>query len=429
MLFTRSVTPPPTFTGPLRTDILTLPWSIPLEEWPEDVLVALPRGISRHIVRFVQLGEDIAAVKETIPVMAQREFDLLRKLRKLDIPTVKPIAVVTDRVDDDGNELPACLVTKHLRFSMPYRAVFSQTLRADTATRFVDALAVLLVRLHLAGFYWGDVSLSNVLFRRDAGSFAAYLVDAETGELIDGNLSDGQRANDIEVARVNIAGELLDLEAGGRLDDSIDAVELANKFVASYDNLWRELTEWDTFDSFDTWRITDRIQRLNEMGFDIEEITLTTEAGSNRVRVKPKVVDAGHHARRLLRLTGVDAEENQARRLLNDLDQFIARRGNGSSPEHEDRLAHEWLTTVFEPVVEAIPRDLRGKLDGPQIFHELLEHRYYMSKQREAEVPLDDAVRSYIENILPFRRDEEALFTPATEVISLPTDADWRDLI
>ncbi len=53
-------------------------------------------------------------------------------------------------------------------------------LRPHTATRLVDALAVLLVRLHNVGFYWGDVSLSNTLFRRDAGEFAAYLVDAET---------------------------------------------------------------------------------------------------------------------------------------------------------------------------------------------------------------------------------------------------------
>ena len=37
---------------------------------------------------------------------------------------------------------------------------------------------MLLVRLHLVGFYWGDVSLSNTLFRRDADAYAAYVVDA-----------------------------------------------------------------------------------------------------------------------------------------------------------------------------------------------------------------------------------------------------------
>ena len=78
--------------------------------------------------------------------------------------------------------------------------------------RLRDALANLLVRLHLSGFFWGDCSLSNALFRRDAHKLAAYLVDVETGELHE-TLSDGQRTLDLELAEQNIAGELLDLEA------------------------------------------------------------------------------------------------------------------------------------------------------------------------------------------------------------------------
>ncbi len=422
------MTAQPTFTGPVRTDILTLPWNTPLEEWPEEVLVALPRGISRHIVRFVQMGEDIAAVKETTLEMANREFEMLRQLRQRDVPTVKPIAVVTDRLDDSGEELPAALVTKHLRFSMPYRAVFSQTLRPDTATRFVDAMAVLLVRLHLIGFIWGDVSLSNVLFRRDAGSFAAYLVDAETGELIDNELSPGQRANDIEVARINIAGELLDLQAGGRLDASIDPVDLANKFVTSYENLWSELTEWETIESTETWRIAERVERLNAMGFDLGEISLKTDTPGSTVRIKPKVVDAGHHARRLLRLTGVDAEENQARRLLNAMDEYIARKAAGKA-FNEERLAHEWLISEFDPVIESVPGELRGKLDPPQIFHEVLEHKWYLAKARGADVALPEAAALYFADVLQHRRDEEVIVSPPTVTISLPVIKDWRDLV
>ena len=44
--------------------LLDLPWEIPLEEWPDDTLAALPRGISRHIVRFVNLSDRVIAVKE-----------------------------------------------------------------------------------------------------------------------------------------------------------------------------------------------------------------------------------------------------------------------------------------------------------------------------------------------------------------------------
>ena len=44
--------------------LLDLPWSLPLEEWPEHHLAALPRGISRHVVRFVRLSGRVLAVKE-----------------------------------------------------------------------------------------------------------------------------------------------------------------------------------------------------------------------------------------------------------------------------------------------------------------------------------------------------------------------------
>ena len=183
--------------------------------------------------------------------------------------------MITNRAAADGEELAPALVTRHLRFSLPYRALYSQALRPDTATRLVDALAVLLARLHVIGFFWGDVSLSNTLFRRDAGAFAAYLVDAETGKLYDGGLSNGQRENDLEIARVNIAGELLDLQAGGRLDEEIDPVEIADGIVTAYRNLWTELTVAESFPQSERWRINQRVERLNDLGFDIEELSIS----------------------------------------------------------------------------------------------------------------------------------------------------------
>jgi len=196
---------PLSLTGAAKPALLELPWSLPLEEWPEPIVVALPRGISRHVVRFARMGERIIAIKETNPAIAAREFTILRELRRLGAPCVKPVAVVRGREGADGRDLEAALVTEHLQFSLPYRALFSQALDEDTVSRFLDALAVLLVRLHLLGFYWGDVSLSNALFRRDAAEFSAYLVDAETGDL-HAKLTDGQRAYDLEIARTNIAG-------------------------------------------------------------------------------------------------------------------------------------------------------------------------------------------------------------------------------
>ena len=193
--------------------LLDLPWDIPLEEWPSYLLAALPRGISRHIVRFVNLSGRVLAVKEIGETVAHHEYDILRALSRLDAPSVDPVAVITGRIGRDGEELNAVLITEHLQFSLPYRALFSLSMREDTATRLIDALALLLVRLHLIGFYWGDVSLSNTLFRRDAGEFAAYRWTPNRRAAPQAD--PGQREYDVDLARTNIIGELMDLQAGG----------------------------------------------------------------------------------------------------------------------------------------------------------------------------------------------------------------------
>ncbi|MGX5682663.1 DUF4032 domain-containing protein [Schumannella luteola] len=411
--------------------LLDLPWGIPLELWPEETIAALPKGISRHVVRFVNLSGYVVAIKETSAELAQREYDMLRTLQRLDIPCVDPVAVITNRSSASGEPLESVLVTRHLRFSLPYRAIYSQSLRPETATRLVDALAVLLVRLHVVGFFWGDVSLSNTLFRRDAGAFAAYLVDAETGQLYDG-LSNGQRENDLEIARINIAGELLDLQAGGRLDEDIDPVAISDGIVEKYRSLWKELTGTEVFDSSERWRINQRVERLNELGFDIEELAIRTDETGTQVRIQPKVVDAGHHSRRLLRLTGLDAQENQARRLLNDLDAY--RLAFDKQDIDEEVVAHEWTARVFEPVIRAIPKELRGKLEPAEIFHQLLEHRWYLSQDSGRDVPLAEAMTSYIDTVLRHRRDEATIINPPTGTFTAPVDVlddedDWRSKV
>jgi len=132
--------------------LLDLPWHIPLAEWPAKTIAALPRGISRHVVRFVKLSGRVIAIKEIGETVAHREYALLRALDRMDVPSVEPVGVITGRTSLEGEPLEAALITKHLQFSLPYRALFSQVLRPDTATRLIDALAVLLVRLHLLGF-------------------------------------------------------------------------------------------------------------------------------------------------------------------------------------------------------------------------------------------------------------------------------------
>lgn len=391
---------------PAERELLALPWDVQLEDWPADILVALPRGISRHTVRFVRISRQVYAVKEVPEHLAIREYRMLRDLQRIGVPAVEAAGVIAGRTTADGAHLESVLLTRHLQFALPYRALFSRTLRRDTTVRLVDALVALLVRLHLTGFYWGDCSLSNVLFRRDAGAFAAYLVDAETGTIHD-TLTRGQRDYDIDLARTNIYGELSDLESGGLLDESIDPLETADLIVARYTSLWAELTDAEEFDTGQMYRIDARMRRLNDLGFDVAELDIVTDVGGRTIRIEPKVVDPGHHSRRLLRLTGLDVEENQARRLLNDLDSYRAY--TDQQNEAEEIVAHEWVTHVFEPVVRAVPKELRGKLEPAEIFHEVLVHRWYLSEQAGHDVGVRSSLESYIHDVLPQKPDEQAV--------------------
>ena len=383
--------------------IIKLPWSTPLEEWTDEYVVPLPRGLSRHVVRIVRLGSRTYAVKETQEDIAFREYRLLRDLQREGLPAVMPQGVVAGRVDEHGEELPAALMTEHLRFSLPYRSLFSHGMTADNLPSLIDAIVVLLVRLHLSGFYWGDVSLSNVLFRRAAGDFAAYLVDAETGELHH-DVSDRMRDYDLTVGTENIFAELMDLQASGTVSEDFDNFAVITRLREQYDKLWAELTSEEEFTADEMWRIESRIERLNDMGFDVDELDIVTDFDGDRVRIQPKVVELGHHRRELQSLTGMNVEDNQARRLLNDLASFTAHYDLGREDRH--LVAGRWMTQFFEPIMEMVPRDARGKLEPAEIYHEILVHRWYLSERAGHEVGIFETARDYIDTVLTKKPDE-----------------------
>ena len=389
--------------------IVTLPWSTPLEEWDEEFVVPLARGLSRHVVRIVRLGQRIYAVKETQEPIAFREYRMLRDLQRLGLPSVVPQGVVTGRTTAAGEPLPTALLTEHLRFSLPYRSLFEHGLTAEDLPRILDALVVLLVRLHLADFYWGDVSLSNVLFRRDAGGFAAYLVDAETGELRE-SLSAQLRAYDLEVACENVYAEILDLVAAEALPGDFAVDDLVDRLRERYAALWEELTAETYFPADEMWRIEQRIERLNDLGFDVEEVDIVTDYDGDTVVLRPRVVELGHHQRTLRGLTGIEAEDAQARRMLNDIAAYTASRDLGGLPR--EVVAQRWLKEIYEPIVAMIPDAARGKLEPAEVFHEILVHRWFLSERAGHSVRLLDAARDYIRAILPARPDE-ALTAPA----------------
>ena len=395
------------FARDAQAALLDLPWTLALEDWPASRVVEIDRGIGRHVVRFVELEGGLFALKELPPRIAEREYRLLGALEDQSVPSVEAVGVADDRISAAGEELSAVLITRYLEFALPYRLILGRAALPATEPSIRAALSELLVRLHLVGFFWGDCSLSNALFRRDAGALSAYLVDAETSELHE-RLSDGQRLHDLDIAEENIAGELHDLAAELERDVVEDPFEFAASIRTSYERLWNELTRDEVFTLGEGHRLEERLRRLNELGFDVEEVELVTSGDEVRLLLHSKVVEAGHHRRRLLRLTGLDAEENQARVLLNDLTRYRAwLEASGKKPVSDTAAAALWLSEVFEPAIAAIPPELRGRRAAAEIFHELLEHRWFLSEQAGKDVGLAQTIPSYIEKVLRPATDEK----------------------
>lgn len=398
-----------------------LPFATDLDDWN------LPHthgvlGLHRHVVRLVELGEEHQrvsyVVKELPDHLARREYRLLRSLAEDRLPTVLVVAVVTERTGGrDG-----LLITRHLDYALPYRTLLSGRGLAIPylGDRLLDAMVGLLVRLHLAGFFWGDCSLSNTLFRRDAGELSAYIIDTETSERHP-QLSDGQRRHDIDIATQNVAGDLYDLQTGGRLVADIDPFEVAADIESRYQNLWRELTEIHEYGLDERWRVQDRIRHLHDLGFDVGEMEVVADEEGNRLRVIPRVVESNYHQDRLFALTGMWAGENQARRLLADIREFgvgLHERTGRAPPENV--LAVRWLDQRFEPILASIPPSMIGKLEQAEIFHQLLEHRWYMSEVQQRDVPLEEAVEDYAHHVLAPAPSEHLRLDEPTGELFLP---------
>ena len=389
--------------------LANLPWELPLEEWPEDPSLTAQRGISRHIVRLVRSGSDpeseIYAVKETVPEFAHREYEALRELTARGAPAVAQIAVVEGRATHDGSELPCAIVTRFLPYSLPYRVLLSGTVTAHEVLNMANALAYLLVRLHLLGFWWGDCSLSNALFRRDAEGFVAYLVDAETGEF-QKRLSNGQREHDLDIVRFNVAAELEDLKLSGVLFPGMDPVRASESVIKRYRRIWSALSEPQVLPAGDRHAVEKAMRGLQDLGFAVEEVDLQVQGETGTLKFTPKLVAPNYHSVRLKELMGLEVEELQAKRILASFDRFRSREITRTPDKHE--AAQRWLNEVFYKVVNSVPEALQGRIEDAQFFHEVLEHRWYLGEKAGRDVGLERATEDYITEILPHRLDSGA---------------------
>ncbi len=241
---------------------------------------------------------------------------------------------------------------------------------------------------------------------------AAYLVDTETGELYS-ELSDGQRATDLELAAEKTAGELLDLQAAGVLSDAIDPADFARDLHERYTQLWAALTDEEVFGPDERHRIHERLRRINEIGYDVEEVELVREDGDlTRLRLHTSVLEPGRYQRLLRELTGLEAQDLQVRVLLNDIRNYGAwLTDSEDGPTDETAVARRWLDRSFGPTVALVPHDLRGRRQGPQIFVEVLDHWQRWSAEQGADLDLFDAARRYVAEVLAGEEDEQLIGT------------------
>lgn len=380
------------------TGLLDLPWEVPLAEWTDARIIDVPTaGIHRHVVQFVETEQGVFVLKELPDDLVLREYRVLRELADASIPAVEVVGACLDRAGQDS-----IVVTRFLAYSATYRRLLSAMHAGPRFDALIGGMVELLVRLHLAGYTWGDCSLSNTLFKLDAGDFEAYLVDAETMEHHP-ELTPGQRQLDLDLAHERICGELLDLEAGELLSEGIDPIDTADSVVERYRALWDEVTREDVIAKDEQrYLIGERIRRIEELGFDVDEVELLPVEDGSKVRLRTKVADPGRWRRILMRRTGLDVQDQQARRLLGDIASF---RGwieqDTGRPVSEVAAASRWLIEVYDPVVSSIPAELRGKRDQAEVFHEVLENRWAMSERAGYDVGTSVAARDYFDAVLP----------------------------
>lgn len=378
-----------------------LPWDISLTRWQDQSqnLVEVARGLSRHPVEFVNLDGEIYAIKEMPAGLAEEEYSHLLALDDMRLPAVNAVGYAVSQNPERERSL---LITRLLDRSLPYRSLFMSRSLSGYRDHLLDAMAGLLVQLHHAGVFWGDCSLSNTLFRRDAGTLQAYLVDAETIERNPGPLSPTLRHHDLQIMEENVAGDLADLSAQNLLMDGIPLDDTSSSIRLRYQNLWEQINSQIIVNSNEKYRIHEQIQAINSLGFSIGEVIVETVDDGNKISYQVVVTDRNFHRDQLLGLTGIEAEEMQARTMMNEIQELKASLSNINNRSTPVSIAaYNWLHVYYQPVMEDLQPLIDHSGDPAELYCQVLEHKWYLSEAAQHDVGHRAAAEDYLQNINP----------------------------
>jgi tRNA A-37 threonylcarbamoyl transferase component Bud32/DNA-binding transcriptional MerR regulator len=383
-------------------DFNDLNWELSLNEWPKDAIRVeeIQHGISRHPVVFVNYSGTLYAIKELPEHVAQKEYELLSQIEERNLSCVKPVGFAAINRNSVKSSV---LFTRYLETSVPYRLLFISKAMDRYQMHLLDAISGLLVQLHSNGFYWGDCSLSNVLFRRDAGTLQAYLVDAETAEFHLPPLSPMLRYQDLEIMQENVLGELSDLQINENLSYNYPIQETGPYIQQRYRSLWEEITREEVFNENELFRIQERIRVLNSLGFSVKDIELKKENHGSSLKLRIFVSDRYFHRNQLMELTGLFAEDRQAQQIMNEIYELKANISQTNNPNISlEAVSFHWLEQVYKPVIEKlkpilkkdpIPKD---SADPIELYCQILEHKWYLSERAQHDVGHQAAVEDFL---------------------------------
>ena len=389
-------------TIPGSPDFSDLPWGLSLNDWSKDILrmEEVQYGISRHPIKFVNYSGILYVIKELPINIAQKEYVLLSQMNELQLPSVKPVGYATIKRNFSHVSI---LFTRFLETSVPFRSLFISKAAEQFQMHLLDAISGLLVQLHSSGFYWGDCSLSNILFRRDAGALQAYLVDAETAEYHLPPLSPMLRYHDLEIMQENILGELTDLQTSESIEFRYSVQETGPYILQRYRSLWEEITREEVFTRNELYRVQERIRALNLLGFSVKDIELKNEDHGNILKLRIFVSDRNFHRNQFMEITGLYAEERQAQQIMNEINELKANMAQSTNPEITlEAVAYHWMEHIYKPVIQELQSLYHAKsklienADLLELYCQILEHKWYLSERAKRDVGHQAAVQDFI---------------------------------
>jgi hypothetical protein len=233
------------------------------------------------------------------------------------------------------------------------------------------------------------------LYRRDANTLQAYLVDAETAEFMK-PLSPAIRYQDLEIMQEIVSGELIDLH-----DTDVGKFPIHNTvglIKQKYQRLWNEVNQEGTIGINENYRIQERVRALNALGYSVGNISFVPSASGDRIHFRVIVTDRNFHRNQLFNLTGLQAEEMQARQMMNEILEVqatLSRSNNRNTPTSV--AVYFWLENYYNPTITQLQPLLHSPMDAPELYCQVLEHKWFLSERAHQDVGHQAAVSDYIQ--------------------------------